>query len=93
METPCCTTRYCSRIWSRDSKESKPPSTMKFFRNDFKPIDHRFLGKNVPVVGNPQTNAHAIIGEAVESIGGHGKSIVSQSDKSTGRDEKSRPVT
>jgi hypothetical protein len=70
METPCCTTLYCSRIWSSTRER---PSTVDhvIFRDDFKPVDDWLLFKNVLVVRNAQADSDSIFGESVEAICRH----------------------
>src|ERR1700722_14112092 len=44
--------------------------------DDFKPVDDRFLGEDVIVVGNAQAYPHAIIAKSIETIGWHYKAPV-----------------
>ena len=59
IATPCCTTRYCSRIWSSTSS-GRPASTMKFsemISNQSTPAG----SKNVLVMRHAQADADAVI--------------------------------
>ena len=49
------------------------PSTVDhvIFRDDFEPIDDRFLLENVLVVRNPQADSDSVFGESVETICRH----------------------
>ena len=70
IDTPCCTTRYCSRIWSRTSS-GRPPSTMKFSEMISNQSHDRLVLEDVVVVRNAQADADSVFGEAVEAIGRH----------------------
>ena len=48
-----------------------PPIDHEILRDDFKPVDHRLLIKDVLVMRNAQPDADAVIREAVEAICGH----------------------
>src|SRR4029077_5405170 len=43
----------------------------EIFRDDLKPIDHRLVPENVPVMGHTQAEADAVLGKVVELIGRH----------------------
>ena len=51
----------------------KRPATIDHivFRDDLEPVDDRFLGEDVIVVWNSQSDTDTIIGKRVESISGH----------------------
>src|SRR5271166_2808941 len=41
------------------------------FRDDLKPVHHRFSGQDVPIVRNPKADSDSILGKAVEAICWH----------------------
>src|SRR5260370_19331330 len=47
----------------------------EILRDDFKPIDHWFLGQYVPVMRYAQANADAVFGETVITICWHSEKI------------------
>lgn len=69
MATPCCTTRYCSRIESSTSS-GRPPSTMKFSEIISNQSTTGFFS-NVPVVRDAQSDPDPVISVAVKRVGGH----------------------
>ena len=61
------------------------------FRDHLKPVDRRFLGQDMRVVRNAQADTNAVIGEAIETVGGHGRESATTYGKrklKTGRRKK-----
>ena len=72
IETPCCTTLYWSRIWSKDL-ERVAAADHVVFGDDLKPVDDWLLGEDVIVVRHAQTDADTVFRKRVESVWLHGE--------------------
>ena len=72
METPCCTTLYCSRIWSRTCER---PSAIDHvvFRDDLEPVHHWLSCQDVLIVRNAKADSDSVVGKTVEAICRHGE--------------------
>src|SRR5258708_40139066 len=53
-----------------ENAEGPSAADHKIFRNDFKPVHHRFARQDMVVVRRAQPDADAVVRESIETIGG-----------------------
>src|SRR6202042_743206 len=56
-----------------EARQCSPAADHKVFRDDFKPVDHRLLVKDVLIVGGSQTDPDPVIGMRIESVKSNSK--------------------
>jgi hypothetical protein len=54
-------------------RQCSPAADHKVFRDDFKPVDHRLLVKDVLIMRDSEADPDPVVGMRIESIGRHRK--------------------